>query len=356
MVVIVDDVPLATQQAPAAIAGLGGLVFGQDTVTEPRARTVLTFKVLPEDFDEALDRLAELGKLESQRVSTDDVTERVVDLESRITTSAASVERLRTFLGQATTLEGVAQIEFQLLQRETDLERLRGQLRTLEGQAALATIFLTLTEPEPDEREAMVELVETAYLGHNDGDRCPGDDELSVTENEAITICFEIENTGNLALTEIEVRDVGLDLDDDDFIVLEGSLDGPLEPGEVLIGYFELDAELHGFASPRFSAVPVDEDGDKVRLGIGVDADVVELDVTEDDSVTSFSDGLSDSFGALATAGQLAVLGVAVAIPFLWVPLLLLALVWVIRRMMLSRTRTAPVAATSTPTESESDD
>ena len=129
MLVEVNDVRQATQQAQAAIAGLGGLVFGQHTATEPAPRTELTFKVLPADFTEAMRRLEALGELKSQQISADDVTERVVDLESRIITARASVERLRNFLETATGIEAVAELESQLLARETDLERLRGQLR-----------------------------------------------------------------------------------------------------------------------------------------------------------------------------------------------------------------------------------
>ena len=111
MFVEVEDVRQATQQAQLAIAGLGGLVFSQHTTTEPVPRTELTFKVLPEDFAEAMRRLEALGDLKSQQISADDVTERVVDLESRIITSRASVERLRSFLEKATELEAVAELE-----------------------------------------------------------------------------------------------------------------------------------------------------------------------------------------------------------------------------------------------------
>ena len=341
MVVVVEDVSTATLEAQTRMAALGGLVFGQNTTTEPFPRTVLTFKVLPEDFQEALSRLADLGKLESQQVSTDDVTERVVDLESRIITAEASVERLREFLANATDLDGIAQIEAQLLQRETELERLRGQLRTIQDQAALATIFLTLIEPTPDADEARVELVQSAYLGHDDGGRCPGDDELTIDEDQPMTVCFSIENTGNLALTEIELRDGGLDLDEDDFTVLEGSLDR-LAPGERLIGYFDATAELDRFPSPRFTAVVVDDEGEPIRLPIGVELEPLELEVIEDTSVPSFTEGLSGSWETVQTLGQVAVLAVGVAIPFFWVPLILVGLIWAGRRLSPNGRRPAP--------------
>ena len=333
MLVEVSNVAQATQQAQVAIAGLGGLVFGQHTTTEPAPRTELTFKVLPEDFTEALRRLEALGELRSQQISADDVTERVVDLESRIITARASVERLRNFLENATDLETIAELESQLLTRETDLERLRGQLRTLQDQVALATIFLTLVEPEPARPEARIELVETAYAGDDSGARCPAADDLEVIEGEAVTICVSVENTGSAALAGIEVREFGLDLDDDDFVVLEGTLEGPLQPGARLLGYFRTEAELGARPEPGFSAVPVDPDGEPLRITVGADYDVFEYVVSADDSLPTFSDGLRESWSALVTLGRVGVLALGVAIPFLWIVPLALGVFWLIRRL-----------------------
>ena len=333
MRVEVEDVRRATQQAQAAIAGLGGLLFGQHTTSEPVRRTELTFKVLPEDFPEALRRLEALGELTSQQISADDVTERVVDLESRIITARASVERLRSFLQNATDLEAVAALEPQLLSRETDLERLRGQLRTVQDQVALATIFLTLTGPEPEAPEARVEFVQTGYGGDDAGERCPADDDLAVDEGEPVTICVAAENTGNVALVEIEIRDWGLDLDDDDFVALEGSLAGPLRPGERLLGYFPTDAEPDRWPEPAFSAVAVDPDGDPLRIPVQVDYDLVDYRVAPDDSLPTFVDGLRASWGAVVTLARVGVLALGLAVPFLWVVPLALGLLWLGRRL-----------------------
>ena len=333
MLVEVDDVRRATQQAQVAIAGLGGLVFGQHTITEPAPRSELTFKMLPADFTEAMRRLEALGELKSQQISADDVTERVVDLESRIITSRASVERLRNFLETATGIEAVAELESQLLARETDLERLRGQLRTIQGQVALATVFLTLVEPEPERLEARAEFVETAYAGNDDGARCPAADDLAVGEDEPVTVCVSVENTGNVALVEIEIRDFGLGLDDDDFVALEGSVAGPLQPGERLLGYFQTEAELESAPVAGFSAVPVDPDGEPLRIPVTADYDVFEYEVVADDSLPTFVDGLRGSWSAVVTLARLGLLAVGIAIPFLWVVPLALGLVWLGRRL-----------------------
>ncbi|MCY4663653.1 MAG: DUF4349 domain-containing protein, partial [Acidimicrobiaceae bacterium] len=117
-----DDVTAASNEAVAIVQGLGGIVFNQTTRTEPRPSAELTFKVLPRDFRTALERLAGVGKPVDESISADDVTERVVDLESRISTAETSVTRLRRLLDEAGDLEDVAQIERELLDRETTLE------------------------------------------------------------------------------------------------------------------------------------------------------------------------------------------------------------------------------------------
>ena len=99
------DVASATREAIAIVQGLGGFVFGQQTRAKPSPYSEIVFKVLPEDFSVALSRLSQVGELVDQQISADDVTERIVDLQSQIITAEASVGRLRSFLETATDLE-----------------------------------------------------------------------------------------------------------------------------------------------------------------------------------------------------------------------------------------------------------
>ena len=195
----VNDVVEATREASRIMQRFGGLLFGQETTGGTDPRTVLVFRVLPEDFSEALDALGSIGKVRNQQVSADDVTERVVDLESRINTAEASVERLRTLLENATNINDIADLENQLLQRETNLETLRGQLRTIQDRVDLATITLTITEAiiRPS-----IDVSVSAYPGAADaGLSCPGSTNLVVDEGTLTTVCFEIRNSGDVRLT-----------------------------------------------------------------------------------------------------------------------------------------------------------
>ncbi|MGY6501975.1 MAG: DUF4349 domain-containing protein [Acidimicrobiales bacterium] len=330
--IVADDVAAATRDAQQAIAGIGGLVFGQETTTDPRPRTTLVFKVAPADFGEAISRLEGVGEMVDQEISADDVTDRVVDLQSRIRSNEISVDRLRELLGGATTVEAIASLEAQLLDRETTLETLRGQLRTLEGQVSLATITVTISEEVPPAARPAVEVEVTGYVGDDDGDRCPGDRELTVDEGDGMVLCVAITNTGNAALSEIEVRDPGLDLRRDAFTLLDLAEGEVLEVDETVIAWARFDASLDRRSRPDVSAVPVDDDGEPVRQSVTTELDPLVLDVVEDDSLPGLVDSLGTGWGAVQR-----VVGVAIVVLGVAAPLMVLAVpaawfVWTRRR------------------------
>ena len=333
LAVEVTDVFSAAQQAQTAIAGLGGFLFGQETTTEPIAQSILTLKVLPENFAEALRRLGGLGRVTSQTVFADDVTERVVDLESRIATAEVSATRLRSLLESAADIEDVIELEAELLKRETDLEVLRGQLRTLGDQVALATITLVLSEPEPDVPEPQLDVTQTVYVGHDDGAGCPGSDELEGDEGDRVTFCLEIENSGDTLISDIEVRDQGLDADPDDFIVVEGDPSAVLAPGGRIILALETEAQPGMVTSPGVDATAVDEFGSPLRVEIELDIEKTTLQIARDDSLPGFTDALSESWEALQRVFGLGVVLAGAVVPFLWLIALLAGFVlWRRRR------------------------
>lgn len=124
----VGNVAAASREAQTHIASLGGLLFGLDTSTQSDPRAVLTFKVRPSDFATAMASLQGLGEVQAQRVTADDVTEPLVNLQSRISTQEVSVDRLRGLLDGAGDLATIAEFETQLLERETELETVRAQV------------------------------------------------------------------------------------------------------------------------------------------------------------------------------------------------------------------------------------
>lgn len=322
----VDDIVVASQEALDAVQGVGGLLFGQNTTTEGVPRTVLTFKVPPGEFQRALSRLGEIGFVRDQRISADDVTERVVDLESRIITAQASVERLRGFLEGATTLTDIAELERQLLDRETNLELLRGQLRTVQDQVDLATITLTMSQRVPGPE---LTLEATVYAARSGDFTCPGEEELEVDEGDEVTVCYRLTNTGDTLLGNIFVRDESLDLDIDDLEVVSGSLDEPLAVGASVVLAATFEAEAFTTVRAVATAEPVDEDGNDLRLGATTARGDADLRVLEDTSLPGFLDGMEAGVGVLAGVLAVIVLSAGFALPFIWlVPAVWFGLRW----------------------------
>lgn len=142
-----DDIAATKARATAVVAGAGGYVYAEQGQYGDRPSVTVTLKVPPDRFQAVLSQLADLGSVESQQIATDDVTDQVIDLDSRIATSQASVDRVRGFLDRATTVTEIAGFENELLRRETDLEKLRGQKRALDARVDLATVVLTVQPP-----------------------------------------------------------------------------------------------------------------------------------------------------------------------------------------------------------------
>lgn len=333
------DVNAAAAEARQAVAALGGVVFGQQSTSSPQPRTVLVFKVGPDQFQAALDALGPLGDVVRRDVSADDVTERVVDLRSQIASAEVSVARLRDLLSDAGSVEAVAALEGQLLQRETALEQMRGQLRTLEDQVALSTITLTITQPSA---APLLAVATTAYDGV-DGSRCPGEDELTLTEGDDATLCVTIANIGNVAVGEIEVRDHRLGIDPDDVTLVAFGADDVLQPDEEVVAWATFVADPDVSPSVDVSAVPLDSGGEQIRVAVRTEATPMALTVDEDTSMPGFADAFGSGLAVLATAFGVAVVAAGLLIPLLVIVVpVAAAIVWWRRR---SRGDTMPAPA-----------
>ena len=333
----VEDVPAATTRANEAIAEVGGFLFGQSTVAGSRPHTVLTYKVYPEDFDRAMRALEGVGEVEHQSIHTDDVTERVVDLESRITTAQLSVERVRALISNASDVKGIVELEQQLLERETLLEQLKGRLRTLQNQVSLATITVTITEMRPDVPDAAIDMV--AWLGEDEEDACPGFSDLTIEANDEAVLCIEVRNIGDDVLTGIDINVPTFRLRIDDLTVRSGDLNA-MEPGESLIAVVEIEAtdgfvrrintsrgreiEVVATAVPAASLLPQNEEAElEVR-------DNVYLEASVEDPLPGFSDSFSSGWSMLTTLGSVGLIIFGTVLPFL--PFVAVA-IWLIRRI-----------------------
>ena len=148
----VDDVRQGSRRASDAAAAAGGFLAQQEANPSDGVAT-LTLRVPTDRFSAVLGELEAIGKVLTQRIDTEDVTEQVVDLESRISSARTSVERVRDLLDESGDVVQLATVEGELSRRESDLELLLGRQRVLDDQVAMATIHVDLREPAAVQEE-----------------------------------------------------------------------------------------------------------------------------------------------------------------------------------------------------------
>ncbi|WP_394429327.1 DUF4349 domain-containing protein [Streptomyces sp. SGAir0957] len=147
----VKDVPDAIDKARTAAEDAGGMVGNETTDRDPhgRERSRLTLRVPQDAYAEVLGQLSGSGRLLRRTESAKDVTDQVVDVNSRIATQRASVARVRELMDRATKLSDVVTLEGELSSRQSELEALLAQQASLKDRTTLATITLTLSETAP---------------------------------------------------------------------------------------------------------------------------------------------------------------------------------------------------------------
>lgn len=168
LLVEVDDVAQAADDAAGIAARFGGYVqsettFGltPDPIPLPEetfgeiapfpiedSQAVVVLRVPAENHLEAADALEDLGETISRSRNAQDVTEEVVDVESRIETQQASIDRLQALLAEASDISDILAIESELSLRIAELESLQARQEQLTGLSTLATLTVTFTPPD----------------------------------------------------------------------------------------------------------------------------------------------------------------------------------------------------------------
>lgn len=148
----VDSLERAIALARALAHRVGGFVAGSAAQTGKGQLHSASLEIrMPADrFDDAVDGLRPLGKVEAVNVSAQDVGEEYVDVEARMTNARRLEARLIDLLARRTgKLADVLQVEHEVARVREEIERYEGRLRYLRSRAAVSTLTLTVHEPIP---------------------------------------------------------------------------------------------------------------------------------------------------------------------------------------------------------------
>lgn len=150
--------PIETQQRVATIAvALGGFVVtseskqsesGSADPSKQQLSVMLVVRVPAAQFDSAISQILNTGgRVIHKKVTGQDVTEEFIDLEARVKTQKALELQFLEIMKQATKVEDAMEVQRQIADVRTEIEKLEGRKRFLSNRASLSTITIALQTP-----------------------------------------------------------------------------------------------------------------------------------------------------------------------------------------------------------------
>lgn len=128
----------------------------------------LTVRVPVQQLDAFTEEVKGLANVTSASQSTQDVTLRYVDTQSRVTALETERDRLLTWMEEAETMQDLLEIEARLTEVRYQLEQYSSQLRVLDNQVDFATIDLNIREVQeytPVAEQTLWERISEGFQG-----------------------------------------------------------------------------------------------------------------------------------------------------------------------------------------------
>ncbi len=154
----VEDVVVATRIARNYARQNGGYISDERmNTTSYRKENRFTIRVPQTHFDTLLDSVSAISKtIETKNITTVDVTEKYIDIQSRLQTKKEVKDRYESILrGKAKTVDEVLQAEEKIRILQEEIEAAEGKLRYMSNKITFSTIQLDFYEKLPvEERPA----------------------------------------------------------------------------------------------------------------------------------------------------------------------------------------------------------
>ncbi len=160
----VKDVKAVSSIIIETARAAGGFVTSSSISGESGSRTAsITVRVPAKSYQSSLKKLSALGKVLSREEKGEDVTEEFVDLGSRLRNLRREEQAILGVLTKARRVTDILEVERELNRVRGEIEQAEGRSKYLANQVSLATINISLNEPEPAVTNAVIwNLGETA--------------------------------------------------------------------------------------------------------------------------------------------------------------------------------------------------
>lgn len=115
---------------------------------KPEVTINLVVRVPAAQFNQVMEEIrATATRILQEKITGQDVTEEFIDLEARIKNQKALEAQFIEIMKRAGKVEDALEVQTQLADVRTEIEKLEGRKRFLENQASLSTISITLQSP-----------------------------------------------------------------------------------------------------------------------------------------------------------------------------------------------------------------
>ncbi len=147
-----EDMDAMLSSLNAHIATLGGYVESRNVQNgssysgSRRRSATLVIRIPAAQLDSFQQQVGQASNIVSSNETTDDVTLQYVDTQSRLKMLRTEEERLLKFLGEATSVTEMLEVERRLTQVQADIESLTSQLKTYDNLVDYGTVTLRITE------------------------------------------------------------------------------------------------------------------------------------------------------------------------------------------------------------------
>jgi len=150
----VDDTEATAGRIRDLATSLGGYVGSTDARRRQGILSYsMTIHVPADELESAIARIKELASIvDREHLRTEDVTDRIIDLDARLRTLRATETELQALLEESRAsqhgLEDIMAVYRELTRIRSEIEQFLGQLESLEERVSLSTINLVLRPTE----------------------------------------------------------------------------------------------------------------------------------------------------------------------------------------------------------------
>jgi len=141
-------------QVRSLVESEGGYIAGTDAQAGPTTDTgnsqirtgVISFMVPAAHFDDTIDQLSKVGKVQSEHISGTDVGAQYVDLNARLANAEAQHAAMLALLSRAQNINDIIAVQNQIGQITAQIEQLKGQIKYLDDNTSYSNVNVMLTE------------------------------------------------------------------------------------------------------------------------------------------------------------------------------------------------------------------